>query len=62
MSDAETTQEELDDFLRPAQPPRNPAYVAWCDAKIVCALEAAEARPEKRIPQRKIWKKFGLES
>ncbi|MBT4046055.1 MAG: hypothetical protein HOF11_21325 [Rhodospirillaceae bacterium] len=62
MTDTKTTDVGLDDLVRDVQPSQDPAYLAWRDAKIARALKAAEAAPERRIPQREIWKKFGLES
>jgi len=61
MSDTETKPDDIQDFLRPCEPSRDPAYLAWRKAKITRALEAARAAPEDRIPLHEIWKKYGLE-
>ena len=61
ISEIKPRPENVNDFLRPAAPSQDPAYLAWRDAKIKRALAAAEAAPEKSIPQRQVWKKFGLE-
>jgi hypothetical protein len=61
MSDTKITSDTLSDILRPVPESQNPEYLAWKAAKIKQALTSAKASPEKRIPQRKIWKKFGLE-
>lgn len=36
-------------------------YDLWAKNKIKTALDAANAEPEKRIPQEKLWVKYGLE-
>ena len=38
-----------------------PGYVTWRDAAVRKAVAAADAHPEKMIPERAIWEKFGLE-
>ena len=39
----------------------DPGYLAWQEAKIKKALQAAKDHPERRIPQAEMWKKHGLE-
>jgi len=61
MSDIESRSDDIQDFLQPGEPSREPEYLAWRRAKIEKALAAAKASPEDRITQRDIWKKYGLE-
>jgi hypothetical protein len=61
MSDLDMRQDGPEDMIRPAEPSRDPEYLAWREAKIRGALEAARAAPERSVPQREVWKKFGLE-
>ena len=61
MSDTKARSDDIHDFLRPCAPSRDPAYLAWREAKIRSALAADLSEPEKAIPLEKIWKKYGLE-
>lgn len=40
---------------------RDLGYDAWARARIEFALKEATEHPERRIPMRQVWKKFGLE-
>lgn len=40
----------------------DPDYLAWKDAKVSKALKEAREKPERRVPQSEVWKKFDLES
>jgi|GEM_PF-5486201 len=59
MSKIKAPPASLDEHLKPG-PSEAPDYLAWKEAKIRRALEAADEYPEGRIAAREIWKKFGL--
>jgi hypothetical protein len=44
-----------------AQDARDEGYDEWVRAKIENALREADEFPERRIPIKQVWKKFGLE-
>ena len=45
-----------------AEPESNdPDYQAWVRREIEAAVASNKAHPERRIPQRDMWKKHGLE-
>jgi hypothetical protein len=56
------TTTQLEDFDTAQADSSDPAYLAWRDRKVTAALDAAQAHPERRIPQSEVWKKFGLEA
>lgn len=55
-------QMTFEDLTTPSEETeREPEYDAWVRAKIEAALKEANEHPERRIPMRDVWKKFGLE-
>ena len=59
MSEIKTLSEMPEEHLKPGSSD-DLGYLDWKKAKIERALKAAKDRPERRIPQEEIWKKFGL--
>lgn len=59
MSNISAPPASLDEHLKPG-PSETPDYLAWKEAKIRRALEAADEHPDRRIPAHALWKKFGL--
>lgn len=51
LADLTTPQPESDD----------PAYRAWTARKIEAALTEDRANPERRLAERAVWRKHGLE-
>ena len=60
MSETETPPETPEEHLKPGSSD-DPDYLAWKGAKIERVLKATKDRPERRVPQEEICKKFGLE-
>lgn len=55
-------QMTFEDLTTPSEESeRDPGHDAWARAKIEFALKEANEHPERRIPMRQVWKKFGLE-
>ena len=61
MNEKILTEDSLKEHLRLGQPSTDPEYLAWKKDKIQKALDFARENPDKMIPQRDIWTKFGLE-
>ncbi len=61
MSELKEKHAIIDELMSALPDSSDPAYQAWTKEKIEKSLAEAKAHPEQRIPQRRIWEKFGLE-
>ena len=61
MKQTETKALSLEDLTKPIGESKDPAYLAWRDEQVRAALARADAHPEKSIPERTMWEKFGLQ-
>jgi len=61
MSAIDETRPDLRALTTPQAESDDPAHRAWSTAKIEAALTADRAHPGKRLSERAVWRKYGLE-
>lgn len=62
MSELKSSRSILEAMTRAEAESSDPDYQAWVRREIEAAVASNKAHPERRIPQRDMWKKHGLES
>ena len=62
MADLKSNKSIIEALTRAEPESDDPDYQGWVRREIEAAVASNKAHPERRIPQRDIWKKHGLES
>ena len=62
MRELKSSRSILEAMTRAEAESSDPDYQAWVRREIEAAVASNKAHPERRIPQRDMWKKHGLES
>ena len=62
MNDVKSNRSMLEAMTQAETESDDPDYHAWVRREIETAVASNRTHPERRIPQRDMWKKHGLES